>query len=434
MEKVVTGNLRKPTVDIYDYEYIENGPKTSLEKKMDFLMDELTKLEAELVFHTERFLDTKNEYGTNVITGISSTVFIPSLDCKDNYTFRIISGERGRDNKEQIDESTMFDIASVTKMFTLITLLKLADLGYVSLDEKICDINPDFQGLEDFTLNDLMRMHGKYWTDGNIAKTENKEEAWKILKTLHLTDNTREENTYNDFGALVIADTLAKRMSKITGKNMTYDEVLKTYILDPLGMKNTTYNPHTNNVSGNGLGIPTVHDLKARNLGGVCGHAGLFTNSKDLCILAEDMFKANINKGKVFNKNIVKKLGEITFPYGKNCAKGNLGMYLKCKDGLKKSYVPNSLSKGSFASEGWTGSLVVFDPSSMIHQNVLVNAIYPIDIKDEVKNNKPVFYQKALREYQEKTTPILQKMRYVKYELDSCRRLLGLEIEEPRIR
>ena len=209
MKKVIIGDLSDSANEV---KIDNNESKSILVSKIRFLREEMTKAEEELAFHTKRFLETKNEYGVNVISGISSCVYLPSFFGKDDYMIDVIDGVRNRNLSDEVDENTIFDVASITKMFTLITLLKLVDLGYVSLDEKICDINPDFQHLEDYTLNDLMRLHGKYSTRGDITKATSKEEAEEILKTLYLTDNTREENTYNDFGAIVIADTLAKRI------------------------------------------------------------------------------------------------------------------------------------------------------------------------------------------------------------------------------
>lgn len=404
----------------------------SFKTKIKVLEEETYALEREFMNETLRFLTTINEYGVNVITGISSTMYIPSELDQDSFIYRIVTGEKGRENHEMIDLNTIFDVASITKLFTLILLLKLDDLGYLSLDEKVCDINPDFQGLEDFTLNDLMRLHGKYWTDGNVAKATSIEEAQRILKTIHLTDNTRKENTYNDFGAIIIADSIAKRMSKIHNKKLTYEDVLKIYLLEPLGMNHTCYNPITDNVSGNGLGTNIVHDPKARALGGMCGHAGLFTNSTDLMRLARDVFAAMDGKGKVLNKKIVKKLGERTFPNGEHPEKGNLGVYVKTKDPTKESYVSKLSSTGSFAHQGWTGSVVIFDPNYRVHQSILVNSIYSASEKEQIKNDKPVFYLKALKYYKERVIDIGIKMRYVKNELDFCKKLQEEESNQLR--
>lgn len=384
-----------------------------MKENIEYLKIELKGYEKELKDYILDFLHSKNKYGVNYITGVSFCLFIPSLDQKHDYMFKLISGTKKINSEDLIDENTIFDLASITKVFTLILLLKLVSLNYISLGEKICDINEDYKGLEDFTINDLMRLHGKLWTDGNIATAKTKDEATKILKTIHLIDNTRKENTYNDFGALIIGECLSKRMSKILNKNLTFEDLLKMYILEPLGMKNTVFGPKTNNIAGNGLDTLEANDPKARILGGACGHAGLFSSTDDFNILAREIFDSKINKGKVLNKEIVDKLGEITFPNSKQSSKGNLGTYVKCKEGLKSSYVSNLLGDGSFAQEGWTGSLVIFDPINRIHISMLVNAIYKSDITEEIENGKPAEYQDMNEKFQEETTPIIMKIKNI---------------------
>lgn len=420
MEKVVTGNLRhlKLQEKIANEKLSQYQISDSISLKLRYLERELQKLEQEYINETIKFLTTKNEYGVDVITGVSSCIYVPSFIGMEDYSYKIIMGEKGRNNHSQINENTIFDIASITKLFTLILLLKLDDLGYLSLDEKVSDINPDIQGLEDFTLNDLMRLHGKYWTDGNIAKSPSKEESERILKTIHLTDNTRKENTYNDFGAIIIADSIAKRMSKVLNKELSYEDVLYMYLLKPLGMEHTCYNPKIDNVSGNGLGTNIVHDPKARALGGMCGHAGLFTNAEDLKLLAKDIFDAEEGKGKVLNKKIVRKLGEETFPKGEHPEKGNLGVYVKTSRNVEEKYVSKFLSKGSFAHQGWTGTIALFDPYNKVHQSILVNSIYPLGDKEQLENDKPVFFLRALRHYNEKMSELGLKMRTIKNKYD----------------
>ncbi len=430
MKKVVQGKLKK-TLETYDEKYQYFRPITTLERKISFLDTELEKLEKEMEQCTLDFLQKQNQFGINLISGISSCTYIPSLNGENDYSFKLIGGTTGRNNNILIDENTIFDVASITKLFTLIALLKSNDLGIISLDSKISDINPDFQDLEDFTLNDLMRLHGKYWTNGNIALAKSSETAYEILKTIHLIDNTREINTYNDFGAIVIADTLTKRMSEIYGIKLTYEEVLRILLLNPLNMNYTCYNPSTNNVSGNGSGINIVHDPKARALGGICGHAGLFTNAEDLNLLAREVFLANDNKSMILTKNIIDKVSEQTFPNGEHPEKGNLGVFLKNSNG--KTYVPTQFSDKSFAYEGWTGSVAVFDPENQIHQSVLVNAIYQTSNKEHVKNDKPISYKEELKSYQEKIALIAMKMRHVIKQYDECLEILTKSKEKNKI-
>ena len=72
---------------------------------------------------------------------------------------------------------------------------------------------------------------------------------------------------------------------------------------------------------------------------------------------------------------------------------------MKHPKGLEATYTPSEFSNGSFSHQGWTGSVANFDPNNMIHQNILVNAIYDNDDKTKVKNDKVVGYTDAIDEY-----------------------------------
>ena len=96
--------------------------------------------------------------------------------------------------------------------------------------------------------------------------------------------------------------------------------------------------------------------------------------------------------------------GEITFPNSKQSNKGNLGIYVKHPEGFDKTFTPPEFSKGSFSHQGWTGALATFDPNNLIHQNILVNAIYEDIDKNKVRNDKPAGYGTAFDEYLKQIT------------------------------
>ena len=77
------------------------------------------------------------------------------------------------------------------------------------------------------------------------------------------------------------------------------------------------------------------------------------------------------------------------------------------------SYVPDEFSPGSFASQGWTGSVATFDPTKRIHQNILVNAIYNSSNETLVKNDKPKGYDVEFKKYQNKITKCTIKMKFI---------------------
>ena len=364
--------------------------------KSDISLEEiLNEIANELKNETDRFLHQQNKYGISFISGISTCIYLPSINNSGEYKLKLIGGNRSRNLELKVDENTLFDVASITKLFTLLLVFKLEEQGLINLNDKICDINPDFQNLEDFTFNDLIKLHGEYITDGLISKASSREEAYRILKTVYLSSNTREQNKYNDFGAMIIGDTLEKVMSKYLGKEVTFEYIMKEYLLKPLNLNNTMFNPKTNNISGNGNNLGLVHDPKARILGGALGHAGIFTTSDDLARLSKELYSLNY-----INRRHIKELGQVTFPNSIQSQKGNLGIYVKHPLGYESTFTPPEFSNGSFSHQGWTGALASFDPSNSIHSNILVNAIYENDNKDLIKNDKPVGYMDAFVEYQ----------------------------------
>ena len=376
----------------------------SLVSKDRGLDEVLSSISNEIKLETEKFLSSKNQFDTNFITGISSCIYLPSFNNRGEYKLKLVGGKTARTKSIKVNEDTLFDVASITKLYTLLLLFKLEKEGLIDLNKKVSDINPDFQNLEDFTLNDLVRLHGELRTNGNITQTKSKEEAYEILKTLYLNSNSREENKYTDFGAIVISNTIEKVVSEKLGEKMTFDEIMYKYLLEPLGLHHTQFNPMTNNVAGNGNFNRLVHDPKARILGGALGHAGIFVTSDDLAKLSKALFRVNYYNRGLIRKSQLDRLGEITFPNSNQSNKGNLGIYVKHPLGFDKTFTPSEFSTGSFSHQGWTGALATFDPNNYIHQNILVNSIYSNEDKEKVRNDKPVGFGNAFDEYLKQIT------------------------------
>lgn len=368
------------------------------------LADAMNECNKEIIDATEEFLLAKNIYSINYISGISSCLYFPDFNNNGEYIFKIIGGTRKRDKNEKIDESTKFDIASITKLYLLILLFRLEELDIINLNDKINSINPHFPYLEDFTFNDFIRLHGKLRTKGNITQANSREEAYQMLKTIYLVSNSREENTYTDFGSIIISDTLEYVISNKWGRNVGFSEIMYYYLLKPLNLLDTTFNPYSLNLSGNENDYGFVHDPKSRILGGAVGSAGLFTTSGDLASLAKSLFSINYINPRFISRKYLDRIGETTFPYALQCNKGNLGVYVKHPSGLLKTFTPSEFSNGSFSHQGWTGSVVTFDPNNLIHHNILVNAIYESNNPEEIKNDKPIDFNIAFRKYQQQLT------------------------------
>ncbi len=393
-------------------DYLKELKERSIDlTKKDRGLDEiLANIAKELKEQTESFLNQKNQFGTNYISGISTCIYLPDFNNNGEYKLKLIGGNTSRNKELKVNERTMFDVASITKLYTLLLLFRIEELGAIDLDAKISDINPDFQNLEDFTLNDLIRLHGELRTNGNITQAASKEEAYEMLKTLYLTSNTREENKYTDFGAIVISDTIEKVVSRCLEKEMTFEEIMHKYLLEPIFTLNTQFSPFSSNLSGNGNDYGLVHDPKARILGGAVGHAGIFTTSDDLARLSKEIYSVNYYNKTLINKIQLDRLGEITFPNSTQSNKGNLGIYVKHPGGYAKTFTPPEFSNGSFSHQGWTGSVAAFDPNNLIHNNILVNAIYEDENKEKVRADKPIGFGTAFEEYQKQITKNIMLM------------------------
>ena len=387
-------------------EYLKELKEETIEitKKDRGLEEILFDISKEIEEETRKFLESKNEHQTNYISGISCGIYLPDFNNNGGYKLKLIGGSRSRDKEIKIDENTMFDVASITKVYTLILLFKLEELGIIDLNSKISDLNLDYKRLEDFTFNDLIRLHGELRTDGNVANASSYEEALERLKTLYLVSNTREENKYTDFGSIVMGKTLEKVISEKLGKQMRFSDIMNEYLLKPLNLSSTSFNPNTDNLTGNGNELGLVHDPKARILAGAVGSAGIFTTSEDLMKLAKNLYAVNYVNNSIINKIHLDRLGEITFPTSRQSNKGNLGIYVKHPEGYDKTYTPPEYSTNSFSHQGWTGSLATFDPNHLIHQNILVNAVYQNEDKEKVINNKPAGFGSVFSEYQKNIT------------------------------
>lgn len=381
------------------------------DKSMKEILEETSDTLVQMI---NEFLNAKNYQNVDLITGISYSLYMPSYIGDGSYTLNILGGNTGRkivlptelmqkkyphsntvriDDKDSrnvvsvIGKDTRFDAASITKMFTLLLTYKLEEMGYIKLDDKISDLNPNFSTLGDFTVRDLIRLHGDIGTfeldeNGEVKRDsdgkpiyaridklgQTTEEVYDILyNNFRVLDNTRKTNKYTDMGAIVLGDTLAKVVSRKLNTRMSFEEIMNKYIIKPLGLSRTCFNldPNPANITGNisGNNGLEVQDGKARNLGGAAGHAGLLITANDSIILSDYVFK---------HPELAAKLGERTF---RGNRRGNLGMYLKDNGYPKTTFVPREFSKGSFAAQGYTGSAMMFDPVNYIYNGIFVNTI-----------------------------------------------------------
>ena len=331
LKKFLMDNKKRDTI------YILNG-----------LMDELENI-------TYDFINSQ------VINSVSTTIDTESIN------LNIYSG---------VNYDTEFDIASVTKLFTLVLVLKFIDNNIFNLDDKICDIDTNFKYL-DYTILDLIKMSGSIITDSRIDLANNYNDALNRLYSVHPVNYDKYINNYTDIGFMV----LSKLIEDITDNSFN-DIIINFYKL--------------NDVVGNGYNDTLPHDPKARIMGTI-GSAGIFINSNDMTLFAHKLFG---DDNLIIKENLY-KLSTKLFDCN-HANKGYAGIYIKHPLGIKKSSTPLEYSRYAFSHQGYTGSCAIFDPLLKIHNSILVDSI-----KENKKKDKN-FY-KYFNEYHQKLVMITLK-------------------------
>ena len=289
-------------------------------------------------------------------------------------------------NSRKIDVNTIYDIASLTKVVaTTPVIMKLIKKKYLHLDHEIYQFYPEFKGKwkDKVTIKHLLthssglKPYEEYFKNKNI---KNSDDIIKdIVSKQNLLFEPGSEFKYSDLGMILLMDIA----EKITGR--TFSELVQSWILNPLNMKNSYFNPPVNildvippteidNLYRNKIVKGFVHDENAFLMGGVSGHAGLFSNSYDIAKYAQTMINFGIYNGsRVFNSYSIKKtITKQNIPYGSDYA---LGWDTPSIRG--NSSAGDFFSKGSYGHLGFTGTSLWVDPNQKIIIILLTNRTYP---------------------------------------------------------
>ena len=268
-----------------------------------------------------------NEYN---VPGIMSSLKV------DNININIYGGLT-RTNGLPLTKESLFDVSSITKLYTQLLAYKLINEGVFELDEKIQDIDPRFKNAGNVTVEDILRFSSKFQTSCLIENTKNKTNAQNKLYNVEVTGIGKYN--YNDIGMMVMKEV----MEYVTDK--TFEELLNEYILKPYNLNNTYLTvpkdklhlvTGTPNIDG------SVNDLKANALGGYSGHAGIRVSSDDLIKLSSEI-----------NKEYLLKKG-LYIPHKYNSLRSDKIGNLYINEGNEESYFGRLAPKKSIAAQGST--------------------------------------------------------------------------------
>jgi serine-type D-Ala-D-Ala carboxypeptidase len=303
---------------------------------------------------------------------------------KDKIVYRKAFGHRAvQPEKTLMSEDTVFDLASLTKpIVTALLILLFGQDGALDVNDPIAKHLPGFQRKEtqDITIAQLLTHTGGFIADNPLKDyQEGKDKAWQNLFALKPVAMPGSKFIYSDVGYLLLGAIAEKQ------GGMPLDQLARKRIFEPLGMKNTGYLPEgelkkrsapTQEREGRWM-IGEVHDPRAYLLGGVAGHAGLFSTADDLAIFARMLLNQGKHDSKVFLKR--ETFERMTAPRKVPGAK-EPGLRTFGWD-MATSYSANRgdiFTKGiSFGHTGFTGTSIWIDPPSQTAVVFLSNRVHP---------------------------------------------------------
>jgi CubicO group peptidase (beta-lactamase class C family) len=354
----------------------------------------------------EEMLNKKAAPGCQILAAKDGKIFF-----NKSYGHHTPNGSR------KVKEQDVYDLASVTKILsTTISLMKLYDEGKLNLHEPIKKYiaNIDTTNKADLIIEDILAHHSGLpgWipfyenTMDKESKTLKRLAACynntasdsfdiKVCQDLYLRGDWKDsiynmiyccelknnkDYRYSDLGFYLFHQLIEQQ------SNMKLEDYVQKQFYIPLGLTNTMYNP--DGIIDKDRLVPSekddyfrdqviqgyVHDMGAAMLGGVSGHAGLFSNSKEVAVLMQMLLNGGTYAGREYIKP--QTIEKFTKRYYKSSRRG-LGFDMKELNGNNSLNMAEEASDNTFGHLGFTGISVFADPDYNLIYVFLSNRTYP---------------------------------------------------------
>lgn len=275
--------------------------------------------------------------------------------------------------------TTVFDVASLTKpLGTALAVMSLVDRGTVSLDVPLGTYLQEFRDAvhRDVTIRRLLTHSAGFpaivpdaTLNGGFPS------AARALAQTKLDSAPGVAFQYSDVGFIVLGEVVRRASGE------PLDRYLERTFFKPMGLRDTTFRPPasardriapTERFNGQMLqGL--VHDPRARVLGGVAGHAGLFSTAPDLARLCQMLVQGGVLDGRRYLR------GETIRTMWTRSAEGN-GTRALGWDMISRyaSAMAPFFPEGAVGHTGFTGTSVWIDPASRSYLIILTNRVHPV--------------------------------------------------------
>ncbi|MGV9310567.1 serine hydrolase [Streptomyces sp. NPDC003691] len=279
---------------------------------------------------------------------------------------------------------TVFDLASVSKLFTSLLAVQLVERGALELDERVAAYLPEFgaAGKEAVTVRQLLTHTSGFRSWIPLYREPTLEGKLRMLWAERPASAPGSAYLYSDLNLI----SLQLILEKLTGR--TLDTLLHDEITAPLGMSRTRFNPPSSwrpkiaatedarppwSGLDRGMVWGEVHDENAYSFGGVAGHAGVFSCAWDLAVLARTL----LNGGSYGRARILRPESvELMFTDFNTAFPGDehgLGFELN-----QHWYMGAMATPRTAGHTGFTGTSLVLDPTTDSFLIVLGNSVHPV--------------------------------------------------------
>ena len=299
----------------------------------------------------------------------------------------------------EVTGQSVFDLASVTKLFTGLCAMKLKEEGLLDFGRPVCYYDSRFRGLKERTVEELMAFSVTVRTPVRLDACPDRESA---LEALFAAEGLAEQErrAYSDIPAMVI-----KYIVEAAG-GMPFFECVRKTVLEPAGMTETwakvpaerigdcqVYDREHRIENGRyilreGLKKGVPHDPKAAVLqgdsGDLCGHAGLFSTMPDMIRFCRAVLAEKIVSGNSLREIAVNRTGRKR-PDGTYTQYLGLQCYVRHPEQYH-SEIPVYMGRNAFGIGGFTGNHVSMDP---------LRGLFTVFLGNRVKNRLTVLIPEA---------------------------------------
>jgi uncharacterized protein YbbC (DUF1343 family)/CubicO group peptidase (beta-lactamase class C family) len=291
--------------------------------------------------------------------------------------YRKAYGDRALEpRRETMTLDTIFDCASLTKVVATTTaILQLWEQGKFRMNDPVAKYLPEFaqNGKQDITIRQLLVHYSGLAPDLDLSKPwEGKDTAERMAFEGAPERAPGSQFVYSDINFVV----LGALVGRLSGQSL--DQYAQQHVFAPLGMNETRYNPPpswepriapTEEDENHRLLRGVVHDPTARRMGGVAGHAGVFSTADDLAVFAQALLDGG--RG-VLTSPTIAKMTAPQQPVNGMVLRG-FGWDI---DSPLSSNRGELLPVGSYGHTGFTGTSLWIDPTTKTYIVLLTNAVH----------------------------------------------------------